>query len=237
MMNCKTVFSGLLIWGLTAVGAQAACPNGNPQYLDYIRRENNRCEGIVERSSISGALSLISFASKGVNSFGNTLTIRIPRLANISRPNVTLRAVEDDYQLNELRLVPRSRTYNFNWSTYVLKRAGIAPDALRAVATAGTQIVYIPTIVGSPADRYEIVFYSSRPVRFKTFQIKQNGSIVYNTSTSTFKEGEINFDWDGSNANAGRYQLYYEAEIEQIGRAPRLVRRTINFAHDPDWLR
>ena len=238
MMTYKTVLIGLFIWGLTVIGAQAACPDGNPQDLDYIRRDNNRCEGIVERSSISGSLSLISFASKGVNSFGDKLAIRIPRLANTLRPNVTLRAIREDYQLNELRLVSRLQSdYNFEWSTYVLKNANIAPSALRAVASAGTQIVYVPVIVGSRSDRYEIVFYSSRPVRFKTLQIEYNGSIVYNTSTSTFKEGEINFDWDGSNSTAGRYQLHYEAEVEQIGRAPRLVRRTITFAHDPNWLR
>ncbi|MEA5469754.1 hypothetical protein [Spirulina sp. 06S082] len=237
MRNYKTLLIGLFIWGFTAVGAQAACPNGNPQELNYIRRENNRCEGIVERSSISGSLRLISLTTRGVNSFGNNLTIRIPRLANTSRPNVTLRAIEQDYQLNELRLVPRSQTYNFHWSTYVLKKAGILPTNLRAIANTGSQIVYIPVIIGSPADRYEFVFHSSSPVRFKTLQIKHNGTIVHTDSTPIFEKGEISFPWDGRNQNTGRYQLYYEAEIERIGRAPRLVRRTLTFAHNPNWLR
>jgi hypothetical protein len=236
MIDYKTGLIGLFICALTAVGVQA-CPNGNPNDLDYIRRENNRCEGILKHSPISGSLRLISFATRGINSFGDSLTIRIPRLPNTLIPNVTLRVIDSRYQLDDLHLVAHSETYDFHWSTDILKAAGISLKDLRAIASMGEQIIYIPVIIGTSTNQYEFVFYSSSPVRFQTFQIKYNGTIVHNSFTSSFEKGEIHFPWVIHNQLEGRYQIYYEAEIERIGRAPRLVRRTINFAHNPNWLR
>ena len=78
-----------------------------------------------------------------------------------------------------MALISQSDFHNFSWSTYVLKEANIPINSLRATATASSQPVYIPVIIGQPNNQYELAFFANRPARFLKLEIRQNGKVVH----------------------------------------------------------
>lgn len=242
-MNLKILALSLSLWSLGTLAAQA-CPSGRSTALSYIRRDNNRCEGIRRNFPVSRAPGLTSLTLRGISgSYNNTITLRVPRpsgVASSGAPDVSVRALSDRYQLDELRLVSRTDSYNFNWSTYVLREAEVDPDELRALARfIGAGTYYVPVVLGGAAPEYEFAFHTSDEARFTDFAIRCNGQTMYQTSQASFRTGEIIFNWNGRNRNGrmqpgGRCQLNYEVELESRNRT---FRRQLDFEHTPDWLR
>lgn len=235
-MKYKFLLTSLLILNFHTLAAQA-CPNGNPQTLGYMRRDNNRCEGIAG-INVGGAFSLISFVTRNIPAFGDNLSLQIPRIGDTS-PDISVRSLGKNYQLDDFSLVPNQNNFTFNWPTRILKEANIPTNSLRALASfnLGSQVVYVPVILGQPSGQYEIVLYSSQLVKIPTFEISRNNQVVYRNSRTTPQRGEVVFNWDGRNAPAGRYQLRVVAQLEQYGRPPEPVNRQITFEHNPNWLR
>lgn len=235
-MNYKFLLTSLLLLSFTPLTAQA-CPNGNPQTLDYMRRDNNRCEGIAP-INVGGSFSLISFVTRNIPAFGDNLSLQIPRIGSTS-PDVRVRSSRINYQLDDFSLQPSQTNFTFNWPTRILKEAKIPVNSLRALASVnlGSQVVYVPVTLGQPSGQYEIVLYSSQLVKITTFEISRNNQVVFRSPRNTPQRGEVVFNWDGRNAPAGRYQLRLVAELEQYGRPPERVNRQITFEHNPNWLK
>jgi hypothetical protein len=235
-MKYTAFFTSLFILSLSTLPAQA-CPSGNPKSTGYIRRDDNRCEGIKPRNSDRG-LRLISFATIGINNYPNTLTLKIPSIANTT-PNVSVQSLGKNYVLDNVSLTSNKSLFTFSWNPFILNQAQILPTSLRALADVnlGSQVVYVPVILERASGQYQFVFYSSNRAKFPTFQIRQNGKVVHTQPRNNFQRGEVVFNWDGRKMTAGRYELYIIAEQEQIGRPPEKITRRIAFEHNPSWLR
>lgn len=216
----------LLLTGITILTLQTlpvlACRDGDPTSIYYIRRDNNRCEGIFSRIDLASSLRLVSLTTRSITTLGKTLTLTIPQVINSPEPEVVIKAIDARYQLDrlELELNSRSKSYYFNLPTYVIKTAEVPTNELRGLAKFGTQEVYIPVIIGELASRYEFVLYAEDSTRFPTVEIRHNGQSVYKTSRPFYRYGEIIFTWDGTwngqKAPPGRYEFYYVAELGRV---------------------
>lgn len=232
----RVLLSGLLLWGLFMAPA-GACPTRSSNPNDYIRRDNNRCEGILSRSVVSGSIELISLTSSRGSMPRDALTITIPASTNRS-PVVLIRALEERYQLDQMDLSRSQNSYTFSLPTRVLSAVGVQLDELRATATSGSQVVYIPVILNQSTNQYRFVFASSNSVRFTRAEIRQGNRVFASWGRQLPRRGEKAFDWNNpTDAPAGRYRFSYTAEIEQRNRPPETISRTITFEHDPAWLR
>lgn len=234
-MNYKILLTCLLIFSFSPLTAEACPTEGNPESLAYMRRDNNRCEGIKPVDA-GGNFNLISFVTRRISSFTDNLSLLVPRISNTT-PNISVRSLGKNYQLDNISLVSGQTNFTFNWSTRILKAANIPANSLRALASVGSPVIYVPVILGQPSGQYEIVFYSSQTAKFTTFEITRNSQVIYRNPRNTPQRGEVVFNWDGRNAPAGRYQLRVVAELEQYGRPPEPVNRQITFEHNPNWLR
>ncbi|NMG11040.1 hypothetical protein [Brasilonema sp. UFV-L1] len=243
-MNSKIIFASLLVLSFTYLPAQGYCPEGNPDSTDYIRRQPpQRCEGLKEENISGNSLSLISIATRNLISYGNNLTLQIPRIKGGKNPEVTVKSLGDNYhyQLDDFPLSGNASRFNFTWDTNILRKAKIPENSLRALASYkfGSQPVYVPVIVGQTSDHYEFVFYSQDRVRFATFEIIPKGGQkpIYRTSRPNASNGEIIFTWDGRNTPAGRYEIHYIANFDQRDIDSNRIKRRIVFEHNPNWLR
>ncbi|MFP5270040.1 hypothetical protein [Coleofasciculus sp.] len=241
-MKYKLLFASLLLCSLTNVSA-SACPTGDPKSIRYIRRNNNRCEGIIginDNIPISATFQLISIATRNLNKWGETLTIQLPPVANSSNPEVKLRSIEQDYQLDKIDIPPN--TSRFSFSTYVLKKAQIPVNRLRAIAWVNFEDLahtYIPVKIGNPSHEYEFVFFTSNWTKINKFTILHDGKkeVYSHQRRNSQSPGEIIFKWEASNAPTGRYVLKIEAEVDRRGVvAPESIKQDIVFFHDQTWL-
>ncbi len=243
MISAKIFIISIFILGLSSQMAALACPDGkSPKSIDYIRRDNNRCEGIKSIQIEGGdSLNFISIATRKLDSYGKNISIEIPRMSGDNQPIVSIRSFSDDYryQLDDFSLSKTNERFRFNWSSYVLKTKEIPPSSLRGLARydIGTQPVYVPTIIGQKSNNYEFVFYSQSRVKFNVFKIiAPDGKQIYSTNRPNPQSGETIFNWDGSKAPAGRYKLQYIAIIEPTNRDSQRIAANIIFEHNPDWL-
>jgi hypothetical protein len=231
-MKYQFLFTSLFIFSLSSLPAQA-CPAGNPQTTAYIRRENNRCEGIQSRDVVSG-IYLISIVTRGITSYPNLLTLQIPRLGD-STPDIKLESLSKNYLLDNLTLKPSQGRFTFNLKPDVLNKAKVTPNTLRALAEVNS--VYLPVIIGQPSKQYEFVFYTSHRSKFSTFEILHNSKVVYRNPRNNAQDGEIVFTWNGTKAPAGHYEIHVIAEQELIGRPSEKFERRFHFEHNPNWLK
>jgi hypothetical protein len=81
-MNRNILIASLFILGINSTPA-LGCSQGNPKSTAYIRRDNNRCEGIIPEK-VSGTFSLISFVIRNIPSGGNTLNMTVHSNSNIT---------------------------------------------------------------------------------------------------------------------------------------------------------
>ncbi|NMG56964.1 hypothetical protein E1H12_00155 [Geitlerinema sp. P-1104] len=234
-MTLKHLLTTLTLLGTSLASVGLTCPTNLPDDLAYQRRDNpSRCEGI-NRQSVSGSFSLVSFATSNVTSYDNPLQLRIPGVG--SNPNLRVRSYQRRYQLDSLQLQRQQNRYQVDLNTRILRESHVPPNSLRALAQLpGSQPAYVPVIIGSPTNHYEIVFYSPSRVLIRSLEIRRNNQVVHRDSRPSPRQGEIRFTWDGRNQPAGDYQLRVEAEIQQRGIAPQSVTRVSRFHHDPSWL-
>lgn len=235
-MKYQFLCTSLFLFSLSTLPAQA-CPTGNPRTTAYMRRENNRCEGIQSRNVASG-INLISIVTRGITSYPKFLTLKIPRLGN-SNPEIKVQSLRKNYLLDRLSLQPRRNRFTFKLKSHVLKEAKVPPKTLRALAEVNS--VYLPVTIGRTSGKYEFVFYSSYRSKFSTFEILRNGKVVYRNPRKYARSGEIIFTWNGTwngkKAPRGRYQIHVIAEQERRGRPTEKFQRRYSFEHNPNWLK
>ncbi|MGJ5634449.1 hypothetical protein [Nostoc sp. CALU 1950] len=235
-MKYTAFFASLFIFIISTLPAQA-CPSGDPKSTVYMRRDDNRCEGIKQRNSDRG-LRLISFATIGIKNYSNTLSLKIPSIANAT-PNVLVQSLGKNYILDNVSLTSNKSLFTFSWNTFILNQAQILPTSLRALANVNfdSKVVYVPVILERSSGKYQFVFYTPSRAKFPTLQIRRNGKVIHSSPRNNFQRGEVVFNWNGRNLPAGRYELYIIAEQEQIGRPPEKITRQIAFEHNPNWLK
>lgn len=231
-MKYQLLFTSLFTFSLSTLPVQA-CPSGNPQTTKYIRRENNRCEGIEPRNIVSG-INLISIATRGIISYPNLLTLQIPSLGN-STPEVKVQSLSKNYLLDNLSLKSSEGRFTFPLKPNVLNQAAVPPNTLRALASVNA--VYLPVTIGQPSGQYEFVFYTSRRAKFSTFEILDNGKLIHSNPRKNAQIGEVVFTWNAGKVPAGRYQIHVIAEQERIGRPAEKFERRYYFEHNPSWLK
>ena len=246
-MNYKILLTSLLILSINPLSANAYCPQGNPRSTDYIRRKTpDRCEGIKVQPISGNSLSLISIATRNINDYGDKISLQVPRIKKGNNPEVLVTSRDDKYNyiLDDLLLSNNGENFGFSWDTYVLKKANIPANKLRALASysLGSQKVYVPVTLAKSSGKYEFVFYSQDRVRFTSLKIfplekKKEDNPIYSTSRKTANSGEITFIWDGSKAPRGRYKLHYIAFIDRINEPSDRIENVIVFEHHPNWLK
>lgn len=238
-MNAKLLFASVIALTLSQIPA-LACPEGNLRSTDYIRRDN-RCEGIKRQPVSGNSLRLISIATRNIpNIYDEKVLMKIPQIKDGGKPEVRVQSLDKNYQLDNPLLTENSGFYTLpNWNSYVLKREEIPSNSLRALASVnfGSQVVYVPVILGQSSGQYEFVFYSPSRVKFPGFRILRNGKEVYSNPRNIAQTNEMIFTWDGRNAPAGRYELQIEAEIEPRGKPTEKINRKVVFEHNPNWLK
>jgi hypothetical protein len=236
-MNAKLLFASVIALTLSQMPA-LACPEGNPRSTAYIRRGNNRCEGIKREPVSANSLRLISIATRNIPSYPAEVSMKIPGINGGGKPEVKVQSLDKNYQLDNPSLTENSGFYTLLWDSYVLKQETVPSNSLRALASVnfGSQVVYAPVILGQSSGQYEFVFYSPSRVKFPVFRILRNGKEVYSNPRKVAQTNEMIFTWDGRNAPAGRYELQIEAEIEPRGKPTEKINRKFVFEHNPNWL-
>ncbi|NJR52181.1 MAG: hypothetical protein HC780_24040 [Leptolyngbyaceae cyanobacterium CSU_1_3] len=226
----RLVWLTSLLLTLAPPPAQAACPTGNPTTLSYIRRDNNRCEGLRDRRDASGSLSLVSFATSSLSNLSDPLTIRVAGSAN---PTLEVQEFSRNYRLDAVRMNPSGNGATFSLNPKILRNAGITtPNSLLAIAYVirNASPIYYPTILGNASGTYTFVLFAPKPTAFRKIQIRRSGdSKTYlNQSLRQSREGEIPLQWNYSNAPAGDYELFVEDSQGSQRRFP--------FKHNRQWL-
>jgi flagellar basal-body rod modification protein FlgD len=231
-MMRRIAFLTLTILSLTPLSA-IACQTGHPDSLAYIRRDNNRCEGLKDGQDVSLSFRLTSLVSRSLNSYPSTLTVKIPA-PNNSKPNLVIQSFFRNYRLDEIKLEPN---FIFNLPTAILQKAKIPLNKLRALAyiTEKSQNVYFPVILGTPSPQYEFVIYSPERVVFTNLEVRQNGKVIPGSQSPRPNpiQGEVIYTWNPANAPVnGRYELYVQAKGENQTRA-----YSYYFEHQNNWLK
>jgi hypothetical protein len=218
-----------LLLTLVPLSAQAGCPPGDPSKLNYIRRDNNRCEGLQDHQEASGSLSLVSFITSNLTNLPSLLTIRV---AGVTNPTLVVQEYSRNYRLDDVQMNPSGNSATFPLNTKILQNVGINVNSLSAAAYVirNASPVYYPIILGKASSSYTFVLYAPNPTAFKKIQIRKVGSSIpyENQSLSQPIVGQISFPWDYGNAPAGDYELYLE---DNRGKQQRF-----QFKHNPEWL-
>ncbi|MEO0768701.1 MAG: hypothetical protein AAFY72_04595 [Cyanobacteria bacterium J06649_4] len=241
-MKLRLLLASSFVCCLMSLPAYANnCSPGSPSSNEYIRRDNNRCEGVIRRDSpITGDISLRSLTSSIGTTLNSTLVIQIPNFSS-SQPNIEISEPDINYRLNDLSLESSDTFYRFELPTSFLNRHGItSANPLRGLAKkGGSQTVYLPIIFDNPAPEYRFVFNSTRPAIFTKAEIRQsNGESLVSWGVQRRNpRGEKEFKWTPGDVVAGQYTFYFEAEVEQSRGRVQSITRSIPFEHNPDWLR
>ena len=231
----RIAFLTLTILSITPLSA-IACQTGHPDSLAYIRRDNNRCEGLKDGQDVSLSFRLTSLVSRSLNSYPNNLTVKIPA-PNNSTPNLVIQSYFRNYRLDEINLEPSASNFIFNLPTAILQKAKIPLNKLRALAyiTQKSERVYYPVILGTPSPQYEFVIYSPERVIFTNLEVRRNGKVIPGSPSPRPNpiQGEINYTWKAANApENGRYELYINAKREKETRV-----YSYYFEHHNNWLK
>ena len=231
----RIAFLTLTILSLTPLSA-IACQNGHPDSLAYIRRDENRCEGLKDGQDVSLSFRLTSLVSRSLNSYPDTLTVKIPA-PNNSTPNLVIQSYFRNYRLDEIKLKPSASNFIFNLPTAILQKAKIPLNKLRALAyiTQKSERVYYPVILGTPSPQYEFVIYSPERVIFTNLEVRHNGKVIPGSQSPRPNpiQGEVVYTWNPAKApENGRYELYVQAKGENQTRA-----YSYYFEHQNNWLK
>ena len=231
----RIAFLTLTILSITPLSA-IACQTGHPDSLAYIRRDNNRCEGLKDGQDVSLSFRLTSLVSRSLNSYPNNLTVKIPA-PNNSTPNLVIQSYFRNYRLDEIKLKPSASNFIFNLPTAILQKAKIPLNKLRALAyiTQKSERVYYPVILGTPSPQYEFVIYSPERVIFTNLEVRHNGKVIPGSQSPRPNpiQGEVVYTWNPAKApENGRYELYVQAKGENQTRA-----YSYYFEHQNNWLK
>ena len=230
-MKIRTLFISLLLFSLFPRVANA-CEKGKPWSVAYLLRDNNRCEGIVERNvSASARPDLISFATSNLQEYPDNILIKVPGDSN-QEPRISIQSFLKRYRLDELKTEYLQPNYTFDLNTKkVLQHRSVQVpfSSLRSLAfiIEDSEPIYFPVILEESSDEYEFVIQSLNSTAFPVLEIRYQGEPVFSDPRNNPQQGHIRLIWNHQNQPAGRYELYVE-NSEGIS-------RTFPFEHDPSW--
>jgi flagellar basal-body rod modification protein FlgD len=220
----------VLLISHTSLPVYAYCPPGDPSWLSYIRRDNNRCEGMKDGRDASSSLSLRSFMTSSLTNLPSSLSIWV---AGSSTPNVVVQEFSRNYLLDDVNMIPSGKNSFFSLNTDLMRRVGIRNvNSLfaHAYVIQNASTVYYPVVLGKKSNSYTYVLYAPGSSVLEKIQIRQlgNNKTFLNQSLSQPRKGVIPFQWKYGNASSGDYELY----VEDGSGNPRRFR----FKHNPKWL-
>ena len=231
-MKIRILFISLLLLSLFPTITNAACKKGNSRSVAYIFRDNNRCEGLLDRDiNYSRLPDLISFATSNLKEYPNTLKIQIPGNSN-QQPEISIQSFLKRYRLDELETeyLQSNFIFDLNTKTVLQHRSVQVPlSSLRSLAfiVEDNEPVYFPVILGESSGEYEFVINSLQRTAFPVLEIRYQGKTVFSDPHNNPQQGHIRTRWKYDNAPAGRYELYLE---NSEGKS-----RTFPFEHNPNW--
>jgi len=243
-MNRPLVYLSLLLLNLLSFhpSTQAQdknCQPGNSKNTAYMRRENDsRCEGITTPSAAGSDFRISSFAI-GQLQPAEKLTLKIPKIANLSEPDVLVQSSQKYYQLIPLQLKSQGQQWQFQWPNNILAQENIAPNQLRITAT--SYDVLIPVRLSNNS-AYDIRVYTGNPSKTITLKIKQkNGPEIYSQTFNNQPNKEVKFLWNGKTNQGkivpkGRYILDINT-VRKTNNGVQTKTLTQPFEHNPDWLK
>lgn len=139
-----------------------ACQKANPWSIAYILRDDNRCEGILDRNISGDTLrDLISFATSKLTEYPDNLSIQVPG-DNNQKPIISVQSFLKRYRLDELETEYLQSNHTFDLNTKkVLQhpRANVPIKSLRSLAFIidDSEPVYYPVILEEGSNQYEFV--------------------------------------------------------------------------------
>lgn len=226
-MNWKLLVINLSFLCFIPVSAQA-CPSGNPESNAYIRRDDNRCEGVISRNASRG-LRLTSFSTGELsNKYPTKLDIRIP-MKGKTPPELKLESYYRRYLLDKITLQRSPNGFSFPLKTTILQKAGIPSRSLRALShiKRNGNDIYFPVVLGGVSNQYQFVLYSSEGRSFPKIQIRYQGKPVFTTSRKIPRK-QHKIPWKYGKAPSGIYELYLEDSKNRVSK--------FRFQHNPNLL-
>ncbi len=232
LSNFLIFFSSLFIVNTISFIAYA-CPVGNARSLAYIRRDDNRCEGLRDRN-ISSRFELIAFSTGEVNNYSNILKIRVPGTTTKIQPIIKLQSLFRNYLLDQFQSMDHSSEFTFDLKTNpVLQRANIPANSLLPLAfiEQNSKRNYYPVILDKASDSYKIVIYTPEYRTFPKVEIRQNGKLIPSNlkPRNIADNGAIVFYWEAKNTPPGTYNFYLE---DGDGKS-----LSFSLKHNPNWLK
>lgn len=233
-MKIRILFISLLIFGFFPTIANASCKEGNSFSFSiaYIRRNNNRCEGILDREiGFAGLPELISFATSNLTEYPDTLKIQVPGNSS-QKPKITIQSFFKRYLLDKLQTKYLQPNFIFDLNTKTVlqhRRVQVPLKSLRSLAfiVQDSEPVYFPVILGKSSGEYEFVINSWQRTALPIFEIRYQGKKVFEDPRENPQEGHIHLIWKYQDAPAGRYELYLETSEGDS--------RSFPFEHNPNW--
>ncbi|ARV63105.1 hypothetical protein BZZ01_18855 [Nostocales cyanobacterium HT-58-2] len=226
-MNWKPLLTSVFLLSFSPLVAQA-CPQGNPQSLAYILREDNRCEGLLPRQASTTGFDLISLSTgKAIDgNYPATLSIRVPITGNTPPEYFEIQSSYKNYLLNKVTFSPGAKGFTFPLKTTILQKAEIPSKSLEALAffKRNGKPIHIPVILGTVSDKYDFILYSSERRSFPTVEIRSNGR-TFKLPPQKIPKKYIYFTWSYQNAPPGIYELYLVDDQNQP--------RSFWFQHNP----
>ncbi len=224
------LFISVYLLNMTSLTANT-CPTGRPRDISYIRRDNNRCEGILDSRPISNNFELVAFSTSNLTNYPDTLKIRVPRMES-DKLIIIIQSYTKNYLLDKIEAEPSPSEFIFNLKTNtVLKRAKIPFNSLLPLAFVEINSIpiYHPVILEQPSNGYKFVIYTRNRRTFHKVEIRQNDKVISNLNPRNIpKRGTITFSWQPQNTPVGTYQFYLE---DGNGKSI-----SFSFKHDPNWL-
>ena len=234
-MKVKILLISLVLLSLSPLTASACPTQGHPDSLAYIRRDNNRCEGLLESIPSTSTFSLIGLFTSNINFTRNisrypeTLKIRVAGTGK-TYPIIDIQSFSPRrYRLNELDTKSTNLGFTFDLNTTILKKAYIPLKNLRPLAyiTRDSGFVYFPVILGQPSGKYVFMIKSPQRIALPTLEIRHNGKVVHSKPIN-IADYLLTFTWEYGNKPAGTYELFMKDD--------RGNRRTYRFEHNPKLL-
>ncbi|MEM7556118.1 MAG: hypothetical protein AAF378_18860 [Cyanobacteria bacterium P01_A01_bin.84] len=232
-MKIRIFLVGFLLFSLFSSVVNAnSCQKGNPFSVAYILRDDNRCEGILDRNISGDSLpDLISFATSKLTEYPDNLSIQVPG-DNNQEPIISIQSFLKRYRLDELKTEYLQSNYTFDLNTKkVLQHRSVQVpiESLRSLAfvVEDSEPVYYPVILEESSNQYEFVIQSLTSTTFPVLEIRYQGEAVFSDPRNNPRSGHISLIWNHQNQPAGRYELYLENSEG--------VSRTFPFEHDPSW--
>ena len=232
LMKANFLLHGLLLFILSSTQVQA-CPQGRSRSNAYIRRDHNRCEGLVDRNITHRSFGLVSFHTTNQKELPKNLSIKVPGTGPIS-PDIAIQSFLRSYRLDKLDSYRQGSGFAFDADTKLLKRLMIPFSSLRATASirSSSSLLYYPVILGKAGPRYTFILNAPRNTTIATVEIRrpQTPQPIWSRQLNPSSIGQIRFTWPSTRIPAGRYNLF----VQDTNR-PRQS-RTLQFQHDPNWL-